>query len=142
MGTNSQTRNGGCHCGDIRYRAVGQPVLVEYCHCETCRSTVGAPLVAWAAFARDGFDITAGYPTTYNSSESVVRTFCGRCGTSLTLADQRFADEIYVSVAAFDEPETVPPAFHIWRSHRLLWLETSDTLPRYVQFRYEGILEN
>jgi hypothetical protein len=72
----------------------------------------------------------------------LVRTFCGRCGTSLTLADDRFPDEIYVSVASLDNAEALPPEFHIWRAHRLSWLEISDHLPRYVEFRADGIMED
>jgi hypothetical protein len=82
-----------------------------------------------------------GDPTDYQSSKTVIRSFCGKCGTSLTLADRRFPEEIYLSAASFDQPEMLPPQFHIWRSHRLSWLETSDTLPRYAQFRADGIIE-
>lgn len=133
--------SGGCCCGDIRYEATGQSVLVELCHCRSCRHTIGAPLMAWVAFRRSEFSVTAGTCTAYESSPGVERTFCGRCGTSLTLADRRFPDEIYVSVSAFDDAEKLPPEFHIWRSHRLSWLETTDTLPRYVQFKTDGIVE-
>ena len=85
--------------------------------------------------------MTAGEPTGFASSQGLMRTFCGRCGTSLTLADDRFPGEIYVSVASFDDVEKFSPEFHIWRSHRISWLETSDGLPRYVQFRADGIEE-
>jgi len=132
---------GGCLCGDVRYRAIGQSVLVEFCHCRSCRVGVGAPLAAWVAFPRSKFEIITGAPTSYKSSKNVERTFCGRCGTSLTLADQNFAEEIYVTLASLNDPEALPPEFHIWRSDRLSWLETSDTLPRYVQFKNDGILE-
>ena len=141
MNPTSTARHGGCHCGEIRYRVTGATVLVEYCHCKSCRAAVGAPLLAWAAFDCGGFEITHGEPVAYRSSDTVVRTFCGRCGTSLTLADERFDKEIYVSVTSFDEPEAVPPEFHIWRGHRLSWLETTDDLPRYVQFKADGVLE-
>lgn len=133
--------NGGCSCGDIRYEVRGQAVLVELCHCRSCRHTVGAPLMAWTAFRRNDFTITAGSVTVYPSSPGLERSFCGRCGTSLTLSDERFPDETYVSVASFDDAETLPPEFHIWRSHRLSWLETVDALPRYVQFRADGVVE-
>ena len=132
---------GGCCCGKVRYEATGQSMLVELCHCRSCRHAVGAPLMAWAAFQRDEFTITTGDSTAYESSPGLERTFCGRCGTSLTLADDRFPEEIYVSVSSFDDAEKLPPEFHIWRSHRLSWLETADTLPRYVQFRADGIVE-
>ena len=132
---------GGCICGAVRYDAKGQPVMVELCHCRSCRHAVGAPLMAWAAFRRSEFAIRTGAPTTYESSLGLERTFCGRCGTSLTLADDRFLDEIYVSLGSFDDAELLPPEFHIWHSHRLSWLETSDSLPRYVQFRSDSIVE-
>lgn len=132
---------GGCLCGDVRYGANGSPVLVEFCHCQSCRRGAGAPLVAWAAFRRAEFGATAGNVTAYESSPGVVRTFCGRCGTSLTLADDRFSDEIYVSVGSFDDPESLPPEFHIWRVQRLSWIETSDSLPRYSQFKADGLTE-
>lgn len=133
--------SGGCCCGDVKYEATGESVLVEFCHCGSCRHAAGAPLMAWVAFRRGEFTITAGDCTAYESSPGVVRTFCGRCGTSLTLADDRFPGEIYVSVGSFDDPEGLPPEFHIWRSHRISWLETSDHLPRYVRFRADGIEE-
>ena len=116
-------------------------MLVEFCHCRSCRRAAGAPLMAWAAFQCAEFAITAGVSTAYESSPGVVRTFCGRCGTSLTLADDRFPNEIYVSLGSFDDPEQLPPEFHIWRSHRISWLETSDGLPRYLRFRADGIEE-
>ncbi|MEM7224441.1 MAG: GFA family protein [Pseudomonadota bacterium] len=133
---------GGCHCGAVRYEARGPTVLIELCHCESCRRTVGAPLMSWAAFRRDAFAITADRPTAYESSPGLARTFCGRCGTSLTLADDRFPDEIYVSIASLDDAEALPPEFHIWRAQRLSWLETADSLPRYRQFRVDGIVED
>jgi len=132
---------GGCCCGAVRYRATGESVLVELCHCRSCRHASGAPLMAWVAFRRGEFAIMAGRSTAYESSPGVVRTFCGRCGTSLTLSDDRFPQEIYVSVGSIDSAEELPPEFHIWRSHRISWLETSDTLPRYVRFRADGIEE-
>ena len=97
--------------------------------------------MAWAAFRRSEFAFTVGNPSAYESSPGLERTFCGRCGTSLTLADDRFRDEIYASLGSFDDAEKLPPEFHIWRSHRLSWLETADTLPRFVQFRADGIVE-
>ena len=66
---------GGCYCGDVKYGATGTSVLVEFCHCRSCRHAAGAPLMAWAAFRRDEFAITAGNCTAYVSSPGVIRTF-------------------------------------------------------------------
>lgn len=132
---------GSCRCGNARFQVTGPALLVEYCHCRSCRHTTGAPLMAWAGFARDRFSLIGGEPTSYQSSPGVIRTFCGRCGSSLTLADERFPEEIYLAIAAFDDAEAPIPEIHIWRSERLSWLETTDDLPRYVQFKSDGIRE-
>ena len=133
---------GGCLCGAVRYEAEGPTLLVELCHCRSCRRATGAPVMAWAAFRREAFAVTAGDPAAYASSPGLARSFCGRCGTSLTLSDERFPAEIYVSLASLDDAEAVIPEFHIWRAHRLAWLETADHLPRFVQFKSDGILES
>ena len=135
------TRIGGCRCGDIKFETSGQPVLTEYCHCRSCRHSAGAPLMAWAGFNVDAFTLVSGNPTVHEASPGVRRSFCGRCGTSLTQTDARFAEEIYVALAAFDDDEAPSPEIHIWRSERLSWLETTDDLPRYVQFKNDGIVE-
>ena len=141
MSIKEVARTGNCRCGDIKFEITGNPVLVEYCHCRSCRHTVGAPLMAWAGFERDNVSLTSGKPTSYRSSSGVIRTFCGRCGTSLTLVDERFSEEIYVSLSSFDDDAAPKPEIHIWRSERLPWLETSDELPRYVKFKSDGHIE-
>ena len=81
----------------------------------------------------------------YESSPGVIHTFCGICGTSLTLGDERFASEIYVATATFDDPGTrkaIAPEVNIWRSERLPWVETTDNLPRYRGFVSEGIRDD
>lgn len=140
MTATAEKITGGCMCGAVRYRISGAPVLMEYCHCGSCRRAASAPLMAWAAYETGGFEMTAGKPADYRSSPGVVRTFCGTCGSSLTLIDERF-DEIYVAMATFDEPESAVPEFHIWRSERLPWLETADDWPRYLRFKYQGEMD-
>ena len=97
--------------------------------------------MAWAGFKRENVSLNCGEPTEYESSFGINRTFCSRCGSSLTLADERFPGEVYVSLASFDDAEAPIPEVHIWRSERLSWLETTDDLPRYGQFKSDGILE-
>ena len=46
--------------------------------------------------------------------------------------------DVYVSVCALDDPETLAPEIHIWTSDRLAWFETADELPRYRRFRADG----
>ena len=136
-----QDVTGGCLCGDVRFKLSGSPHLAEYCHCDSCRKAVGAPVVAWAGVGLGQFEITVGSPECYASSRGVERTFCKRCGTSLTQFATEFPDEIYVSISVLDDPTVMAPDTHIWRSERLPWFETTDDFPRYLQFKSGGVLE-
>ena len=113
---------GRCLCGAIRYRAAGAPLWASHCHCESCRRATGAPLTTYAGFAAEAFAWTAGEPVRYASSAGVVRTFCRRCGTSLTYQGERWPGEVHVLAATLDWPETVMPQGEAFPEERLPWL--------------------
>jgi hypothetical protein len=127
----SHSVEGGCLCGAVRYRAAGPGTHATLCHCATCRRAAGAPVVAWVTFARASFSFTAAQPVAYQSSAPVVRTFCGRCSTSLTYTHADFADEIDVTIASLDQPDDFAPRDHTWTSQRLHWMEVSAGLPSF-----------
>jgi len=126
---NPTSAEGGCLCGAVRYRAAGQPRSATLCHCRTCRKATAAPIVAWVTFPVGGFSFVNGMPKEYRSSEKVIRTFCGSCGTPLTYAHADFPTGIDVTTCSLDEPESFAPADHTFASHRLEWLQVNDHLP-------------
>jgi hypothetical protein len=113
---------GRCLCGSVRYRAAGAPLWVTHCHCESCRRATGAPLTTYAGFATESFAWTKGEPTSFASSPGVRRTFCGRCGTSLTYQGERWPGEMHVLAATLDRPEAVTPKGEAFAEERLPWL--------------------
>jgi hypothetical protein len=36
-----------------------------------------------------------------------------------------------VTIASLDDPERIAPAFHMWTSSQVSWLEIDDQLPRH-----------
>lgn len=117
-----EVREGGCQCGDVRYRVVGAPIWTAFCHCESCRRSVGAPVTAYAGFLKERFAVTRGALTRYRSSPGVERGFCGRCGTSLTFRSERWAEELHIHLASLDDPESLPPVRQAFAEERLSWL--------------------
>jgi hypothetical protein len=132
---------GGCRCRAIRFSVSGPPVMVEYCHCESCRRSSGSVVSVLAGFGRSGFKILSGIPTYYDSSPSVKRSFCGTCGSPLFYENSEYPDEVYISLGSFDQPDDLPPDRHIWESYRISWYRIADDLPQHSQFSSTGSSE-
>ncbi len=77
-------REGGCLCGAVHYKAVGELLWVAHCHCCSCRKARGAPMQTWIGLRRDEFAYTQGAPVVCEFSPGVRRAFCAACGTPLT----------------------------------------------------------
>lgn len=128
------TRDGGCQCGAVRYRASGEPAMTALCHCSMCRRAHAAPAVGWAMFDAAQVAFTGSAPTIYESSPGARRGFCPRCGTQISFAADYIPGLIDVSIGSLDDPGVVPPALHYWDSKRLPWLRIDDALPRFPEF--------
>jgi hypothetical protein len=115
--------------------ATAPPSGLTLCHCASCRRASGAPCVAWAGFAADGFTFTRGNPARYKSSPGVERAFCGHCGTQLTYVRADASDFVDVTLASLDDPEALRPLDHTWVSDKLSWLLMGDDWPRYDRYR-------
>lgn len=124
---------GGCFCGQVRYRAAGEPHRPHYCHCRMCQRLIGAPTTAWVNVPAAGFRWTAAEPTYFRTSPDLRHGFCPRCGASLcSIAD---GDEwVCIALSSLDDPDAVTPAFHMWTSSQRPWLELADDLPRWPEF--------
>jgi hypothetical protein len=125
------SHEGGCLCGAIRYRADADSVARTHCHCRSCRLAAGAPSLAWAVFPSAAFRFTRGEPTRYASSPGVTRTFCGRCGSTLTWQDDGEARTIDIASATLDDADAFAPTREIWVADKLAWQPLDPTLPHY-----------
>ncbi len=67
----------------------------------------------------------------FTSSPGVSRGFCAGCGTSISYENVRWPGDIHLMMGAFDAPERLAPAFHIFAGEHLPWLRLADDLPRY-----------
>ena len=130
--------SGGCRCGAIRFDVAGPPVMVEYCHCDSCRRSSGSVVSVLAGFPRTGFEILTGTPSNYEATPGVTRSFCGACGSPLFYENGSYPDEVYISLGSFDRPEELPPDRHVWVSDRISWYHPADGLSQYAGFSGTG----
>jgi len=98
---------GRCLCGAVRYWAA-RVAEVDICYCADCTRAVGSPVTVWARFPAEHFQFTRGEPVRFESSPGITRTFCGRCGTSLSY-HYSDGEQVDVATATLDHPEEHPP---------------------------------
>lgn len=125
-------QEGGCLCGAIRYELSAPPKWTALCHCESCRRSASAPIVAWMGFRPDQVMWT-GERSFYKSSEIATRGFCGRCGSQMSFESTRWPGELHLYGVSLDEPEAFAPQLHCYTDEHLSWLHISDALPRHGQ---------
>jgi hypothetical protein len=123
------TREGGCLCGAVRFKAEGEPINVRICHCRNCQKAMGSPFFARALFQQSALTMQ-GEIARYASSEALDRVFCKTCGTCL-FAWRKIGTMAGVALAAFDDRNAFAPTDHIWVAERMEWVRLEDGLPQY-----------
>lgn len=131
------TRNGGCHCGAVRYEVAGEPVYSAVCHCEDCRASAGAPMVAWYAVKEEQFRLLSGETAQFEGTPGAERQFCPRCGTGLFYRNARMLPGLVdIQLATFDDAGEVAPTIQVQCADRLAWMTGLSDMPEFE--RYPG----
>ena len=124
---------GGCFCRQVRIEVEGPEMYACFCHCESCQRAAGAPVVAWATYARNSFNVTSGDVHWHESSPGVTRGICQNCGTSLTYENDKRPGEIDLTLNCLDDPTIPVLKAHIWTEDAQPWMKFEDGLPVYEQ---------
>jgi hypothetical protein len=124
-------------CGTVRFELASEPYDCGWCHCRTCQLSSGTPAQAFACVPRGDWKATSGAENIreVQSSSFGKRYFCGTCGTPLYVTVDHQPDTLDFSVVTLDDPETVPPEYHIFWSSKIGWFNLDDDLPRHERFR-------
>ena len=77
--------SGTCFCGSVQLTVEGQPEVMGYCHCNSCRKWSAAPVNAFSLWQRDAVKITRGAEriATFNLTPGSYRKWCMTCGGHL-----------------------------------------------------------
>jgi hypothetical protein len=126
------TTKGRCFCGAIQYEFDGDPTMVEYCHCESCRRQTSSPVAMFLMVPKTSLRFTKGQPKEYSSSPGVHRSFCGDCGSPLYYRTERRPTIIDLFHGTLIDPAALAPQFHVHSQEQLPWFEIVDELPRYA----------
>lgn len=126
------SHKGGCLCGGLRYEATAGPLDAGYCHCRMCQILSGSTVLPWVSFERSGFSYVKGSPRIYRSSSHGQREFCSTCGSQIAFRSTDRPTTVEINTGTLDDPETMPPGYHIWYESRISWFDIADDLPRHA----------
>jgi len=123
----SELHEGGCACGDVRYRVHGQPAVSIACHRKFCQKQLGSAFRTTAWFEEKDVEFTKGRPIVYEhrSDESgrwVKMEFCGRCGSTVSHTAEVRPGARAMAIGTFDEPGWVKLDRHIWIQSKRPWV--------------------
>lgn len=130
-----RTRKSACMCGAVQLELTGEPGVMAFCHCESCRGWLGAPIHAASLWPAAHVKVLRGADKlgTYKRTEASHRKFCTSCGTPVLVDHPAIG---MVDVPAGRIPELAyQPGLHVHYGERVLAVK--DGLPKFKDFPKE-----
>lgn len=121
---------GHCRCEGIVVEVNAEPEVSVYCHCDDCRRSAGAPVIAAVGFDKTAINWQTKETLATWINGTCTRLFCKRCGSPVAQEHESAPTRTYLNTCFMDEPERFPPNFHSYAPAQLPWLELTDDLPR------------
>lgn len=130
---------GGCTCGDVRYRLDGAALIVHACHCRWCQRESGGAFAVNAMLETTdirrlrGDTERARLPSASGKGQVVVR--CAKCRITLWSHYAGGGEAIaFVRVGTLDTPDALPPDVHIFTASKQAWLALPEGAPAFEEF--------
>ena len=128
---------GGCSCGEIRYRLSSEPLFTHCCHCLNCQRQTGSAFVINALIEADRVELLGGEPRPVDvprDDGSAQRIF--RCPTCEIAVYSRYSRPgvLFVRAGTLDDPGLVSPDVHIFTRSKREWVQLPDSVPAFDVF--------
>ncbi len=126
------TRTSGCACGSVQIEIRGEPSVMAYCHCDTCRSWRGAPVHAASLWPTANVTVLKGddHLATYKKTEASHRQFCTSCGAPVLVRHPELG--LTDVPAGSVEGLEYAPTLHVNYGEKVLAMR--DGLPKFRDF--------
>jgi hypothetical protein len=125
-------REGGCACGEVRYRLTSDPMFIHCCHCLNCQRQTGSAFVINLLIEADRVELLAGDPQPVDAPRddgSAQRIF--RCPTCQVAVFSEYGrpEVRFVRGGTLDDPRTIRPDVHIYTRSKVDWVVLPDSTP-------------
>ncbi|MEO3430837.1 GFA family protein [Pelagibius sp. CAU 1746] len=127
-GSEGYPLEGGCACGEVRYRLTTAPLYVHCCHCRWCQRETGSAFVLNAMVEAGRVELLHGTPqvalTPSESGKGQEIARCPSCSVALWSNYAGAGDKIrFLRVGTLDDPDRLPPDIHIYTASKQPWFQ-------------------
>ena len=136
-------QEGGCTCGEVRYRLSRRPLFVHCCHCSWCQRETGASFALNALIEAEEVTVLKGKtetistPSSSGRGQKIVR--CANCRIALWSNYSGAGDTVrFVRVGTLDNPDLFPPDIHIFTSSKQAWVQLAEGVPVVKEYYRRG----
>ncbi|MET0545158.1 MAG: GFA family protein [Caulobacterales bacterium] len=115
---------GGCLCGEVRFKSDAQPLFMGKCYCTDCQKETGAGHMTGAAVPIASLTVTGSvkrFAKKGGSGQDVVRIFCTNCGTTLIGEPAILPGIAMVRASLLDDASGIAPATAIFTRSAQPW---------------------
>ncbi|WP_339742947.1 GFA family protein [uncultured Maricaulis sp.] len=129
MNQKTETCDGGCGCGSVRYRVELEPLIVHCCHCRWCQRQTGTAFALNALIEATRVSLLAGEVETIDtlspSGKGQIIARCPKCRVAVWSNYHMggLRERIrFIRVGTLDNPDRLPPDVHIFTSTKQPWV--------------------
>ena len=128
---------GGCSCGEVRYRLTSEPLIVHCCHCLNCQRQTGSAFVINLLLEADEVELVAGAPQVVEvprddgSTQRIHR--CPTCQVAV-YSEYTRPEFRFVRAGTLDDPSCVTPDVHIYTRSKVPWIVIPEDAVRFDEF--------
>lgn len=129
------TYQAACLCGSVKLSVTGNPELMGYCHCDSCRRWSAGPVNAFTLWKPEAVRVTEGSDQlrSFNLTPASTRKWCARCGGHVLSEHPGLGmTDVY---AALLPGLAFKPAIHVNYAETVLPIR--DGLPKFKDFPKE-----
>ena len=134
----TETLEGGCTCGALRYRLHSKPMFVNCCHCRNCQCQTGSAFVVNALIEADRVELLSGEPQPHALTAPSGRPHrifrCRDCGTAVWSEYGGIAAIRFIRACTLDRPDMLQPNAHIFTRSKLPWVALPEGVPVFEEY--------
>ena len=134
---------GGCRCGQVRFRISAAPLIAMARHCTGCQRMTASAFSLSAAIPAEAFEVTTGEPVIGGLHGATRHYFCPHCMSWMFTRAEGMDWFVNVRTTMLDDNAAFPPFVETFTSEKLAWATTpaAHSYPEFPPFEdFDGLM--